>query len=77
MSITEEIIKALQAVVTPELKALQERVDANHREVLLRFDASNRELAAFQTALAERLTQSEERIIDGVSDDASSRGKGR
>jgi hypothetical protein len=44
MSITEEIIQALQAVVTPELKALQERVDANHRETQLRFDGINAEM---------------------------------
>lgn len=39
MSIFEEVLKALQSVVTPELKAMQERLDGNHREMGLRFDA--------------------------------------
>jgi hypothetical protein len=41
VSLLEELIKALQAVVTPEIKAMQERIDANHRETMLRFDAIN------------------------------------
>ena len=41
MSILEDVTKALQAVITPELQALKERVDSNHRETQLRFDALN------------------------------------
>jgi hypothetical protein len=41
MSILEEVTKALQSVVVPELKALTERVESYHRETILRFDAIN------------------------------------
>lgn len=76
MSITEEIIKALTAVVTPELKALKERVDANHREATeslqafrretnLRFDALNARFDELLQRLAlERRIEAVERELD-------------
>jgi hypothetical protein len=66
MSIAEEVIKALTAVVTPEMKALQERVDANHREVHLRFDALNARFDELLQRLAlERRIDSIERELEG------------
>ena len=66
MSVVEEVIKALTAVVTPELKALQERVDANHREVQLRFDGINARFDALLERLAlERRIESIERELEG------------
>jgi hypothetical protein len=39
MSVLEEVIKALEAVVAPELKAMNERLEAYRRENTLRFES--------------------------------------
>jgi hypothetical protein len=44
MSIIEEVLKAIQATITPELVALKERVDAHQRETLLHFENMQREM---------------------------------
>ena len=66
MSIADEVIKALTAVITPEMKALQERVDANQRETNLRFDALNGRFDELLQRLAlERRIDTIERELEG------------
>lgn len=62
MSIAEEVIKALTAVISPELKALQERVDANHREATEKLDAFRRETNLRFDALNSRFDELLQRL---------------
>jgi hypothetical protein len=39
MSVLEEVIKALEAVVAPELKAMNERLEAYRRETRIQIEA--------------------------------------
>ena len=69
MSILEEVIKALESVVAPELKAMNEKIDSYHRENLLRFDSINARFDSLLERLAlERRLAAVEQDRDKVGD---------
>lgn len=66
MSIIEDVGKALQSVVAPELKAINERISSVEKVMELRFDAVNQRLDALlqQLALDRRLSAVERELDD-------------
>jgi hypothetical protein len=65
MSVLEEVIKALQSVVAPELKAMQEQIKALDSKMDIRFDAVNHRLDELLQRLAlERRLAAVERELD-------------
>jgi hypothetical protein len=57
--VVDDVIKAMQAVLAPEMNSLREKLDGNYRETLLRFDNLQREtnlrLDALNSRFDERL----------------------
>jgi hypothetical protein len=62
MSVLEDMVKAIQAVVVPELKALNEKLDAFQRENNLRLDALRNETQLRFDGVNHRLDELNQRL---------------
>ena len=70
MSVLDEVIKALQAVVAPELKAMNEKLEAFQRENTLRFEAVAKSFDALESQTKLRFDALENQMelrFDGLN----------
>ena len=70
MSIVEDVLKAIQSTIAPELNALKERIDTNHRETLLRFAKLESEMMLRFDRFEERMDAAQAAVMlrfDGIN----------